>query len=352
MAAIEKRQNDNGTVSFRVKVRLKGQPTASATFERLTDARRWATQTEAAIREGRYFQTAEARKHTLAEAITRYRSEYLPALAQSRDRARHLAWWEQRAGSLTLADISARFINEQLQALAVEPTRKGTPRAAQTVQHYRIAITHLLNIAASQWELIAESPAPKIKKIKVQNERTRYLTDDELPRLLESVKGHADLALFVYLALSTGARAGELLGLEWNQIDMQRRVITLRAGETKNKDARILPLVEPALSMLRQRVRRLDTPLVFPGHRNPAQPANLRKPWVAALQAANIEGFRIHDLRHTAASWLVQQGVSLIAVAALLGHRTMQMTKRYSHLAPEHLQEVAAKLSGKLGGAA
>ncbi len=352
MATIEKRQNDDGTVSYRVKVRLKGQPTASATFERLTDAKRWAAETETKIRAGRYFAQAEGKRHTLAEAIARYRVEYLPSLAQSRDRARQLTWWENRLGAFTLADITPRVINEQLQALAAEPTPKGTTKAPATIQHYRVAIAHLLNVAAKDWEWLAESPAPKIKRIKVENERDRFLSDNELKRLLEAVAPHEDLSLFVYLALSTGARAGELLGLEWSQVDIKRRTITLRAGETKNKDARVLPIVEPALSMLRQRVRRLDSPLVFPGHRHPSRPINLRKPWEQALARAGIENFKIHDMRHSAASWLAQQGVSMVAIAALLGHRTLQMTKRYSHLANEHLQEVATKLGDKLAGGA
>ncbi len=90
---------------------------------------------------------------------------------------------------------------------------------------------------------------------------------------------------------------------------------------------------------------------MFPSHRHPDKPIDLRRPWELALAEAQITDFRFHDLRHSAASYLVQQGVSLVAVAALLGHRTLQMTKRYSHLAPEHLAELGSKLDQKIGGA-
>ncbi len=342
MPTIEKRTTETGT-SYRVKVRLRGQPVQTATFPRLSDAKRWAEQTATAIREGRYFAAAEARKHTLNEAIERYRREHLPTLRDPRNRDQHLRWWSEQAGALTLADVTAPLINEHLQRLTEE-----RPRAAQTIAHYRIAIVHLLNIAAREWGWMEVSPAGRVKRIKVQNARVRFLSDDELSRLLAATKGHADLHLFVMLALSTGARRGELLSLTWEQIDITRR--SIRLNRTKNGDQRTLPLAEAVLPLLTTRPRPIGGGLVFASRQGRVgRPTNLRNAWLAAVKAAGIEDFRVHDLRHTAASWLVQQGVSLLAVAELLGHRTLQMTKRYSHLAPEHLHEVAAKLDRKLG---
>src|SRR3990167_4245167 len=111
MATIEKRTNKDNQITYRVKVRLKGFQTQSATFERLTDARKWAQQTEAAIREGRYFKTSEARKHTLAETIDRYIKQVLPQKPKSyKDQKSQLIWWREAIGAFSLAEIAPALI--------------------------------------------------------------------------------------------------------------------------------------------------------------------------------------------------------------------------------------------------
>ena len=103
MAAIEKRTAQDGTVTYRVKVRLRGQPVQSASFASLTKAKQRGTNTEAAIREGRYFQTREAQRHTLAEAIERYTRENLPKIRTGDKRLPLLQWWRDKLGNRTLA---------------------------------------------------------------------------------------------------------------------------------------------------------------------------------------------------------------------------------------------------------
>lgn len=347
MAYIEKREGKTG-VTYRAQIKRKGAPILTKTFKRKTDAEDWAKNQEVALVNGEHFPEREARRHTFDEAVKRYKAEHLPKLAKPQDRERHLDWWNERLGRLRLSNLRPETINDHLQALAAEPLPDGKTRAASTVRHYRIAITHLLTITR-KWGWIAKPQTDRIDSVKVDNERIRYLDDEELPRLLESVKSHPDLNLLVLLALGTGARAGELLTLTWPQVDLKKRQILLT--KTKNGDMRTLPVPEQCVSLLAGRVRRLDSSLVFPSRKDPHKPIVLRRAWLKALSDADIHGFHFHDLRHSAASYLVQQGVSLIAVAALLGHRTLQMTKRYSHLAPEHLAELGSKLDDKLGGA-
>ena len=118
MASIEKRTNKNET-TYRVKVRLKGQSTQTATFHRLTDAKRWAQQIESAIREGRHFKTTEAKKRTLTEAITRYKKHVLPTKPKSQyDQALQLSWWEEKIGNHILANITPALLAEQREKLA------------------------------------------------------------------------------------------------------------------------------------------------------------------------------------------------------------------------------------------
>lgn len=347
MAYIEKREGKNG-ITYRAQIKRKGEPILSQTFKRKTDAEAWAKKKEVALSEGEHFPERAAQRHTFSEAAERYKAEHLKNLAGPEHRAAHVDWWNERLGRLRLSAVTPEVINEHLKTLATTPLRNGRTPAASTINHYRIAVTHVLKMAR-KWGWTGTLQTDRVDRVKVDNARVRFLSDDELPRLLEAVKSHPDLNMAVLLALGTGARAGELLTLKWSQIDLKKRQILLT--KTKNGDKRVLPVPDAVVPLLASRVRRLDTDLVFPSHRHPQKPIDLRQPWKAALQKAEIPDFRFHDLRHSAASYLVQQGVNLVSVAALLGHRTLQMTKRYSHLAPEHLAQLGSKLDEKLGGA-
>ena len=346
MAYIERREGKNG-ITYKAQIKRKGAAILTKTFKRKTDAEEWAKKQEVAMTEGEHFPERAAQRHTFKEAADRYLAEHLPTLASPANRKRNVDWWVERLGRLRLSAVTPEVINGHLQTLTDEVLPSGKTRAHQTINHYRIAVTHVLKMARS-WGWIGTLQTDRVNRVKIDNARVRFLDDDELPRLLDAIKGHADLNLLVLLALGTGARLGELNTLTWAQIDMRKRQILLT--KTKNGDKRVLPVPEQCLPLLAGRVRHLGTQLVFPSHRDQQKAIDLRRPWEEALAAANITDFHFHDLRHSAASYLVQQGVSLVAVAALLGHRTLQMTKRYSHLAPEHLAELGSKLDKKLGG--
>ncbi|MBU2759518.1 tyrosine-type recombinase/integrase [Acidithiobacillus sulfurivorans] len=350
MAAIEKRTTSDGSTSYRVKIRLRGQPVQSATFASLTKAKQWATQTEAAIREGRYFQTAEAKRHTLAEAIERYERDTLPSLKSAAHRRLHYAWWKDRLGALTLADLTSAAINDALNEVAKE--RQLGP---QSVAHYRQSLSSVLTQAANVWQWTEQSPMHRVPKPALPRGRVRYLSDEERARLLETCKqsSNPDLYLAVLLALTTGGRQAETMGASWAQIDLNRA--TLQLEETKNGSRRALHLTAPVLELLRERakVRRIDSVLLFPSKVNPKQAVDLRQPWEKALQAASIEGFHWHDLRHTFASYAAMNGASLPELAALLGHKTLAMVQRYAHLSPAHTASLAERVAAMmLGGAA
>ena len=153
------------------------------------------------------------------------------------------------------------------------------------------------------------------------------------------------------VALTTGARQAEIMTLQWGQIDFMRQVITLY--ETKNGDRRAIPLVGEAFALLKKRskVRDLKDDRLFPptAKAKKAQSLDLRQPWEAALKTAGIPDFHWHDLRHTAASYLAMSGVSLVEIAKVLGHRTLQMVARYSHLSNEHIVATGEKLAARLG---
>ncbi|WP_312274708.1 tyrosine-type recombinase/integrase [Candidatus Igneacidithiobacillus taiwanensis] len=351
MAAIEKRTASDGSVSYRVKIRLRGHPVQSATFPSLSKAKQWAVQTEASIREGRYFQTAEAKRHTLAEAITRYEREKLGTMRAKEARKQHLDWWASELGALSLADITPAIIKERLGRLADTPSeRTGKQRSASTLNHYRQALASVMTEAVKTWEWLDASPMVKVGKKTEPRGRVRYLSDNERERLLTACKesSNPDLYLAVLLALTTGGRQAETMGATWRQVDLSRA--TLQLEETKNGSRRALHLTAPVLELLRERakVRRIDTDLLFPSKVNPRQPVDLRQPWEKALQAAGITDFHWHDLRHTFASMAAMNGATLPELAALLGHKTLAMVQRYAHLSPAHTAKIAERVAAQM----
>lgn len=353
MAAIESRRNDDGALSYRVKVRLKGHPAATGTFQRLTDARRWGQTTEAAIREGRYFKTAEAKRHTLADLVDRYISEVLPTKPKNSSNSKqHLLWWKTQLGAYPLSDVGPALVVKCRNKLLGTTTRRGTKMANGTVVRYMASLSHAFSLAVKDWQWIDDSPLRKVSKPKEPRGRERFLSDDERLALLQACKASTSRYLYVVvvLALSTGMRRGEIMTLRWPQIDIPRGRVLLYA--TKNDTSRAVPLTGLALTLIGElaKVRRIDTDLVFPGIAKQIRPVDLTKPWTTALTHAGLTNFRFHDLRHSAASYLAMNGATTIEIAAVLGHKTLQMVKRYSHLANSHTSTVVAAMNEKIFG--
>ncbi|MBI1318319.1 MAG: tyrosine-type recombinase/integrase [Candidatus Hydrogenedens sp.] len=352
MATIQTRRTKNGEVSYRVQVRLKGQPNASGTFARKTDAKRWAQQTEAAIREGRYFKTTEAKRHTFGEMIDRYIRDVLPTKNQSSQHTQEsqLLWWKEQLGDYTLADVSAPLIAEKRDQLLTEDGPRKRKRSPSTAVRYLAVLSHCYNKAMREWGWVEDSPMRKIDKPKEPRGRTRFLSDDERKALLAACRESKNPHLYdiVVLALSTGMRKGEILGLTWNDVDLDRRVATLR--ETKNGETRIVPLASLALDRLKERnkIRRIDSPYVFPAPFRRGQkprPVDMQSAWKAALKRAKVEDFRFHDLRHSCASYLAMGGASPNEIAEVLGHKTLQMVKRYAHLSEAHTSGLVSRMN-------
>ncbi|MDE3016596.1 MAG: site-specific integrase [Pseudomonadota bacterium] len=349
MAMIETRTNAEGNTSFRVKVRVRGFPTQTATFARKTDAKEWGKQTEIAIKEGKYFKTAEAKKHTFKELVKRY-LDYV----ELRNPRRHpwvkqyLAWWTEHLGDYALSEIGKTLIIEKRDKLLTGEKK----RTNATVNRYMTALSHAFTIAINEWEWVQDHPMKKIAKLPEPRGRIRFLDEDERKRLLEAcqVVDNDLLYLLVVLALSTGARHGELINLRWKDVDFKRNVIVLH--DTKNKERRVLPLACYALELIKKHhaARNKATDLVFPAPRNPKEPWVSRPVWLIAVKNAGLDDFRFHDLRHSAASYLAMNGASLAEIAEVLGHKTLAMVKRYAHLSEAHTAGVVERMNQKIFG--
>lgn len=355
MANIQERISKDGQTSYRVQVRLKGYPAQTASFTRKTDAKKWAQQIESAIREGRHFKTAEAKKHTLSDLIERYAKTVVPNKKKHGiKQASQLQWWKEELGPFLLSDITPALIAEKRDKLSEGLTYRGTKRSPSTVVRYMAALSHAFTIAVKEWGWIEDSPLRKVTKPTEPRGRIRFLDNFEREKLLEACKlsKHSYLHTVVVLAISTGMRYSEIMNLVWRDIDLDKRRIILH--ETKNGERRVVPLVGLALDLLKQHEskRRIDSMLVFPAQKGqkPQKPAILRAAWQLALENADIHNFKFHDLRHSCASYLAMNGASLSEIAEVLGHKTLQMVKRYAHLSEAHTTSVVASMNEKIFG--
>ena len=349
MANIEKRISKDGKISYRVKIRLKGFPTQQATFARLTDARKYEQQTEAAIREGRHFKTTEAKRRTLGELVDRYIKDIIPTKPKTKNRIIHLNWWKNELGQYSLAEISPAMIAEKRDQLLSGITKRNSNRSPSTVVRYLASLSHAFTIAMKEWGWIDDSPMRRVTKPKEPRGRIRFLSNEERSRLLDECKKSESpyLYLAVVLALSTGGRKMEIMGLSWKDVDLNRGMITLH--ETKNGERRVLALAGHALELMQRhsKLRHVHSTLVFPG-KNFTCSIDLRTPFETALKRAEITDFRWHDLRHCCASYLVMNGASLAEIAEILGHKTLQMVKRYAHLSEAHTSKVVARMNAMI----
>ncbi|MBF0190709.1 MAG: site-specific integrase [Magnetococcales bacterium] len=350
MAYIQERQTQDGKIHYRVQVRLKGYPTETATFARKTDAKRWAQQLETEMREGRYFKTPTAKKKSLGELVDRYIEEILPRKPKNAyNQNNHLRWWKEQLGHVVLADITPSVIAEYRDKLAKETTPRKSLRSPATVNRYLASLSHAFTIAINEWGWVDASPFRKVSKLREPRGRVRFLSDDERERLLEACQKADDPALMaiILVAISTGARRGEILGLTWREVDLTGSRITLL--DTKNGETRVVPLVGVALEQMKAlaATRRSDTDLCFPREDGKA-PWEFRKAWERVLREAGITDFNFHDLRHSCASYLAMNGASLAEIAEVLGHKTLQMVKRYAHLSEAHTAGVVERMNAKI----
>ena len=200
-------------------------------------------------------------------------------------------------------------------------------------------ILHHMFKKAQEWGKAVDNPVKHIRPLRVNNRRLRYLEYEEIERLLSVADGV--LKPILITAIYTGLRRGELFSLQWEDLDFQNGVI--RVVDTKNGERREIPMSDTLRQTLRGIPRRLDSPYVFPGKTGNGL-VDIKKRFIRTLREAKIEGFVFHDLRHTFASHLVMSGVDLMTVKEFLGHKRLEMTLRYAHLAPDHKKAAINRL--------
>ncbi|PHV09986.1 tyrosine-type recombinase/integrase [Chitinimonas sp. BJB300] len=268
---------------------------------------------------------------TFDEAAVRWLKEKAHKRSLTDDKV-IIRWWRQYL-VMPLNEIRGSYALELLGALEVSNARKNK---------YMAVLRAILRRAERVWEWLDKSPffslLPEPKR------RIRSLTKEQAQRLIKELPEHQRMV--VVFALATGLRQGNVLGMTWDKIDLERRTAWIDAEDFKNGDDHGIPLNDTAIAILKQCSGKHSS-YIFTYRGNPIKQANT-KAWRAALKRAEIKSFRWHDLRHVAATWMVQDGTPLFAVQEFFGWASEAMVRRYAHLAPQHLAVHASVLDEKL----
>jgi len=267
-------------------------------------------------------------RYTWQEAVIRWLTEQSHKKSIGTDREL-LRWLDKHLNNHKLDEINKIKIDAIKNAKLSEGASNGT------VNRMLSLLRSILNRAHQDWEWLDSTPCIRLLPIRLN--RIRWLTGDEARRLLNELPDH--LNAMARFTLATGLRESNVTGLQWSQIDMQRRCAWIHPDLAKSARAIGVPLNDEALAVIRQQIGKHDTH-VFTYEGEPVTRAN-NHAWHKALFRAGISDFRWHDLRHTWASWHVQNGTPLHVLKELGGWADLTMVLRYAHLSSKHLEEYA-----------
>lgn len=276
---------------------------------------------------------------TVHQAILQFNKQYSGKCTSMKQR---LSFWSDSYGDLILNKFTRNHIKQAMNKLAC------IGYAPATLNRFKAAISAVFSFLCDEYDL-NYNPARQVKQQKEDNARCRFLSNIELSSLFNATKrsNWDKLYLLVLIAVTTGARRGDIITLKWSDIDFIHK--TAKVDVTKNGQPRILPLTNDVIGEL-IKFRSVGDGYVF---NHPSKLGeyfrNFDCYWRKALKTAQIENFKFHDLRHTAASYLAMANIEIGQIADILGHKTLDVTKRYIHLSTAHKASV---INDVLGGIA
>jgi integrase len=280
------------------------------------------------VQERRFFpERIRTRDVLLTDMLTDYLVRVRGKLRSMRECERYARYWKNALPGRTLRQVTPGDIERYV-------ARRVDEMAPASINRELAFLKRVFNIAIRDG-LAESNPVRPVKLFHENNQRVRFLTDEEEPQLRLAI-GEGEWPK-VAVAAHTGLRQAEQFHLEWEHVDFTTGLLTV--PRSKHGEARRVPMNETVREILRALPSRLKSPYVFPSEtgQTPLDARNyVRRLFLPALKRARIEGFRWHDLRHTFASRLVMKGVDLKTVQELMGHKTLTMTLRYAHLSPAH----------------
>ncbi len=339
MATITQRENGG----WQAAVRRKGHPAVYGTFAKKADAEIWAAEVEREIRMGIYMPRKEAETTTFADLAKDFETSFAPHHYRGKAWKYKLAALKDRLGKYALTAITPAIVVRYRDERLSDPDprykqKENAPRiSSATVKTEIDLLSKILDVAQKEFSITlpAGNPVLGVRKPKGGKGRDRRLTTSEWEVLQRECKasGNVWLAPAVSLAVETAMRQGELLSMEWQHIDKKRRLLLLLdTDKIKTEEPRAVPLSSAALASLD------GLPRAVSGRVIPISRMTLYKAFERACERAGISNYRWHDLRHEALSRLAERGdFTVLELAAVSGHKTLQMLKRYTHLQAENL---------------
>ena len=327
MASFVPRKGPGGKRVWQAHIRRRGYPAQVRTFDTKAEAEAWASIIESEIARGIFTSRAEAEGTTLAEALDRYAREVTSKKNADREGRRVRGLQARALARRSMASIQGKDIAAFMQQRQAEGAGPNTVRLDLAL------LSHLFNIARKEWGMGSLSnPVDLVRKPKLPQGRDRRLVGDEYARLQTAAQAYGgEIGPIIIWAIETAMRRGEIAAMCWEHLDRKARVLLL--PETKNGTPRRVPLSTAALGVLDGLPHRLD------GQVWGMRPDSISQAFERVCGAAGIEGLTFHDLRHEATSRLFEKGLNPMEVAAITGHKTLQMLKRYTHLRAEDLVE-------------
>ena len=323
--------------TFKVQIRKAGIPAITKTCKTKTDAQKWARLIESEMDRGIFIDRQEADRVTVAELIDRYIQEVTP-LKRSAIKDKHrMLYLKKQFGHYIASQLQSKHI------AAHRDKRLAEGKQGSTVIKEIGSMSHLLDISIKDWGIpLINNVATLVRKPKQAKGRDRRLIDDEELILLQAAKNSKSplLAHIITLALETGMRLGELLSLDWNNIDLRKQTAFLPM--TKNGESRTVPLSKKSIETLKNIPRKINDARVFWTWN---QPDSFENTWRRMLNKTTIKNLRFHDLRHEACSRFFERGFNIMETAHISGHKTLQQLKRYTHLKTE---DIVTKMNAQL----
>ncbi len=343
MASFQKRKTSKGATRIIAIVRIRPYNLTSKSFPDKAAAKAWATATEIELRKKRDQgnKQVDLTTLTLGDLIRRYlASPQAQELRHLEGRQRLLSWWISHYGTEKVREFGPIKLSD-----ACDVLRKK--RGPATTNRYLGALRSCWSWGRKMEFVGAEQIWPTMLFLKEPDARVRFLNDDELKAVLTAAEKHAPwMHAAILTSLATGVRQGELLRLEWKDVDFEKKTVTVLIS--KNKKRRVVHLPDPAIDALKK-MRIVGPKLIFVRpNGEPADKSFLTFHWNEVRKAAGLVDFRWHDLRHSCASYYAQAGAGLLEIGWVLGHSSPSITAKYAHLVAGKPITGADKLAEKL----
>jgi len=316
MATIRKRSN-----AWQAVIRRKGYPDSVKTFQTKVEANQWARSVESEMDKGQFLSRSLAEKTTFGDVIRRYMVAITPSKrGRTEETIRLTATLRHQFTKLSMVNLTPETI------AAFRDERLMTCRANTVIRDLSV-LSAIINHARREWGIAIQNPVEMIRKPTMPPGRDRVLSHDEetvlLDQLMPTGRRNPLMRPMVILAIESAMRRGEILGIDWRHVDLQKRTVYLPL--TKNGQSRCVPLSSRAVATLKSMNPALE------GRVFPINIAAMEACFLRAVRRSELHGLHFHDLRHTAATRMASKLPNVIELAAVTGHTSLQMLKRYYH---------------------